>query len=120
MAMSRSWGDRSLTTRSPTQIVPSETSSRPATMRRAVVLPHPDGPTRTRNSASATSRLSSATARTPFGYTFETRSRVTVAIGALPVLAHGRQKAGGKPSSSERPSREPGHDPALGDEDQEG
>ena len=44
MAMSRSFGVRSLTTRPPIEIVPSEISSSPATMRSAVVLPQPDGP----------------------------------------------------------------------------
>ncbi len=44
MAMSRSFGVRSLTTRPPIEIVPSEISSSPATMRSAVVFPQPDGP----------------------------------------------------------------------------
>jgi hypothetical protein len=36
------------------RIVPSLMSSSPAIIRSAVVLPQPDGPTRTRNSPSAT------------------------------------------------------------------
>ena len=65
MAMSRSFGGRSLTTRSPMLMVPPVISSSPAMDRSAVDLPHPDGPTRTMNSPSAMSRLSSSTAFTP-------------------------------------------------------
>src|SRR5438552_1810650 len=42
--------------RPPTRTVPAEGRSTPATMRRSVLLPHPDGPTRERNSPSRTSR----------------------------------------------------------------
>src|SRR5215470_15607935 len=44
---------------------PDVTSSSPATMRMVVVLPQPDGPSRTRNSLSTTSRSRSATATKP-------------------------------------------------------
>ena len=54
--MSRSLGVRSLTTRSPIEIVPALISSSPAIMRSSVVLPHPEGPTRTVNSPSAISQ----------------------------------------------------------------
>jgi hypothetical protein len=63
--MSRSFGVSSLTTLPPMEIVPSEMSSSPATMRSAVVLPQPDGPTRTRNSPSPTSIDRSWTAWKP-------------------------------------------------------
>src|SRR5512143_3200557 len=53
--MSRSFGSRLLTTRPPTTISPSLTASRPATIRSAVDLPQPEGPTMTMNSPSATS-----------------------------------------------------------------
>ena len=52
MAMSRSFGGRSFTTRSPIEIVPAVISSSPAMDRSAVDLPQPDGPTRTMNSPS--------------------------------------------------------------------
>ena len=52
MAMSRSAGSSSLTTRSPIEMVPPEMSSRPATMRSKVDLPQPEGPTMTTNSPS--------------------------------------------------------------------
>ena len=45
--------------RPPIRISPSVISSSPATIRSAVVLPQPDGPTRTMNSPSAISRLRS-------------------------------------------------------------
>ncbi len=45
--MSRSFGATSLTTRSAIRIVPDEASSSPATIRSAVDLPDPDGPTST-------------------------------------------------------------------------
>ena len=70
--MSRSFGGRSLTTRSPMLMVPPVISSSPAMDRSAVDLPHPDGPTSTMNSPSAISRLSSSTAFTPPGYDFST------------------------------------------------
>src|SRR5512132_2245849 len=78
--MSRSFGGTSFTTRSPIAIVPSLIRSRPATIRSAVDFPHPDGPTRIRNSSSATSRLSSRKATTGPGYTLVTRSKLTLAI----------------------------------------
>jgi hypothetical protein len=65
MAMSRSFGVSSFTTVPPIRISPSEISSRPATIRSAVVLPQPDGPTSTRNSPSWTSNERSVTAWKP-------------------------------------------------------
>src|SRR5690554_2531977 len=78
MATLRSFGGRSLTTRSPMMIRPSLISSSPATMRMAVDLPQPDGPTRTRNSSSSTSRLRLLTAGSPPPpYTLVTLSKIT-------------------------------------------
>ncbi len=56
MAMPRSDGDRSLTTRSPMETWPVVASSSPAMVRNRVDLPQPDGPTKTTNSPSAISR----------------------------------------------------------------
>src|SRR4051794_38463693 len=84
--MSRSFGATSLTTRSPIRRLPSEISSRPAIIRRLVVLPQPDGPTRTMNSPSPISRLRSFTAwKSP--YIFWTLSNVTVAMAQPPLPA---------------------------------
>src|SRR5665811_281771 len=77
--MSRSLGGTSLTTRSPMRTTPSVMSSSPAIMRRLVVLPQPDGPTKTMNSPSAISRLKSLTAITS-PYFLVTWSKVTVAM----------------------------------------
>src|SRR6476646_3051694 len=77
--MSRSREGTWLTTRSPIRTTPPEISSNPATIRRAVVLPQPAGPTRTMNSPSATSRSSESTAFMPSAYTFVTSSRTTSA-----------------------------------------
>ena len=62
--MSRSFGGTLVTSRPPMMMPPSSMSSRPASIRSAVDLPEPDGPTRTRNSPSVTSNDSSSTART--------------------------------------------------------
>src|SRR3979409_155128 len=63
--MSRSRGATALTTRSPMRTSPSVIDSSPASIRSAVVLPEPDGPTRTMNSPSAMSSVRSRTASTP-------------------------------------------------------
>src|SRR5215510_10087605 len=82
MAMSRSLGGRSFTTRSPMAISPAVISSSPATMRRVVVLPQPDGPTRTMNSLSRIVRLTSLTACTSSYFLFRSLS-TTCAMGDL-------------------------------------
>src|SRR6516165_11898352 len=88
--MSRSLGVWSLTTFPPMLSVPPVISSSPATIRSAVVLPHPDGPTSTMNSPSPMSMLRLCTAWKPFEYTLLTLSRVMVAIMSpwLRLLAH--------------------------------
>src|SRR3954449_5635165 len=65
MAMSRSGGATSLTISPPIRTSPALARSRPAAIRRTVVFPDPEGPTRTRNSPSATSRSRSSTATVP-------------------------------------------------------
>jgi hypothetical protein len=62
------------------RIVPDVTASRPATIRSAVVLQQPDGPTRTTNSPSSTKRSSCRTASTPFPNTLVTCSSDRVAM----------------------------------------
>src|SRR5713226_3894206 len=56
MAMSRSFGGMSLTTRPPISTIPALGRSSPATMLSSVDLPHPDGPTSTVNSPLSMSR----------------------------------------------------------------
>src|SRR6476646_5146778 len=63
--MSRARGGRSVTSRSPIEIVPPVTSSRPAIIRSSVDLPQPEGPTRTRNSPLPMVSDTPSTATTP-------------------------------------------------------
>src|SRR5215470_17916339 len=84
--MSRSLGGRSFTTRSPIEMVPEVTSSRPAMDRSAVDFPQPEGPTSTMNSPSFTSRLRSSSALTPPAKTLSTWSRTICAIRDSLVL----------------------------------
>src|SRR5687767_2609607 len=79
MARSRSPGARSLTTRSPTLIVPRVGCSSPASMRNVVVLPQPEGPSRLTNSPDWMERLSSSSA-TKLPKALWTRSKVTLAM----------------------------------------
>src|SRR4051794_13976455 len=85
--MSRSRDGTWLTTFSPIRTKPDEIDSRPATIRSAVVLPHPDGPTSTMNSPSPMSRRNSSTAFVPSAYTLLTLSNSTPAI-ALQLAAY--------------------------------
>src|SRR5829696_8976762 len=97
--MSRRRGASIVTSRPPIEILPPLASSSPAIMRKSVVLPHPDGPTRTMNSPSPISRSTPSTARTPFGKTFvscSSRTSLTARLRALgacvdhqqPLLRH--------------------------------
>src|SRR5919106_6921492 len=80
--MSRSFGGRSVTSRSEMRTVPWSGSSSPAAIRSAVDFPDPEGPTRTMNSPSATSRLKSSTASDPASNLLATRSQWMLAIGS--------------------------------------
>ncbi len=61
MPMLRWLGLRLTTSRPSMRMLPSVGVSKPATMRRVVVLPQPDGPRKETNSPCATSRLKSRT-----------------------------------------------------------
>src|SRR5262249_25300407 len=92
MAMSRSFGGRSFTISPPISMSPEVNSSRPAIMRSVVLLPQPEGPTRTTNSLLAISRLIPRTASTSSKRLITLRN-ATSAI----VLTLGR--AGGQPGN---------------------
>ena len=62
IAMSRSFGGTSVTSRSPIRMLPSSTGSSPASIRSVVDFPQPEGPTSTRNSPSPISRSRASTA----------------------------------------------------------
>src|SRR5262245_45843099 len=103
--MSRSRGETPFTTWLPILIVPEVAFSNPAIRRSAVVLPHPEGPTRTRNSPSGTSRETSATAQIPPGNSLVTPSRETCAMArCLPLQSR---------------VRDPADEPALRQEEQQ-
>src|SRR5882762_10186840 len=71
-----------LTSRPPITISPESASSRPATARRMVLFPHPEGPRRTRNSPSAIRNETSLTASTlPKRLT-----RCLITMSAIPLL----------------------------------
>ena len=73
---------------------PSLISSSPATIRMAVDLPHPEGPTSTRNSRSSTSMLRSLTAAAPPPpYSLVTPSKITRAMPVLLSATTGPAKA---------------------------
>src|SRR3954470_9447215 len=82
MAMSRSGGATSLTPSPPIRTSPALARSRPAAIRRTVVFPDPEGPTRTRNSPSATSRSRSSTASVPPGNALRRPRNSSSAISA--------------------------------------
>src|SRR5215212_9043808 len=63
--MFRSRGGLVVTSRPSMRIVPKSGVSRPQIRRRIVVLPPPDGPSSTKNSASAMSNLTSSTMLLP-------------------------------------------------------
>src|SRR3954447_4263305 len=90
--MSRSRGASSFTRSPPMTSSPSEISSRPATIRSAVDLPQPEGPTRIMNSPSPISRFMSLTASWPSAKTLVTPSRVISDIaGSLSLDGTGSQ-----------------------------
>src|SRR3954465_789577 len=90
--MSRSFGARSLTTSPPIFRSPSEMSSSPAIIRRAVDFPQPDGPTRIISSPSRIWRLMCLTASKPSGYRLTTSSNSISAISRLLLSALDRAR----------------------------
>src|SRR5690606_9873620 len=86
----RSRGARSLTLRSPIIMSPEVMSSRPTIIRSSVDFPQPDGPTRMMNSPSATSMLTSLTARKPSPYFLTMFFMVMAAIGSTLHCAGGQ------------------------------
>src|SRR5690349_2672681 len=81
--MSRSPGANPLTTEPPILISPEVGLSSPASRRSAVLLPHPDGPTKIRNSPSPTVRFRPLRATTSPAY-FRTTSRNSTSANVIP------------------------------------
>src|SRR5580700_1387642 len=97
MAMRRSRGLRSLTTRPPMRMSPEVGVSSPAIIRKRVVFPEPEGPRKTRNSPSRVSKFTLLTAPSwPSLNTFVRLRVSTTAIGppsgryALALLPSGK------------------------------
>src|SRR5580693_628533 len=90
--MYRCLGSRSLTARPSMLIVPEVTSSRPATIRNAVVLPQPEGPTSTSSSPSPTSRSSALTAVVPSANRLVT-DLSSILDNAVSLLPHAQRQA---------------------------
>ena len=84
MAIRRSRGARSLASSPSSRMAPAVGSSRPATIRRTVDLPHPEGPSSTMNSPSPTSRLRLSTATVPSPKILVTSLSATVATPPPP------------------------------------
>src|SRR5215831_2366991 len=81
MAMRRSRGVRSFTTRPPIRISPAVGVSRPAIIRKSVVFPEPEGPRKTRNSPSRVSKSTLLTA--PSSPSLKTLVRFRVSTTAI-------------------------------------
>src|SRR5215510_12808860 len=112
MATLRFTGSMKFTSRPPITISPESASSSPATARRIVLFPHPDGPSRTRNSPSAIRSETSLTASTlPKRLT---RCLIRMSATPFPPSAH---DSCAESSLLERPGHRSLHEPAL--EDQE-
>src|SRR4051794_10424954 len=105
MAMLRSFGSTSFMTLPSTRSSPDEMSSSPTIMLSNVDFPHPDGPTRMKNSPSLIVKSASSTASKPSPKRLLTLSSTISAICACPL------------SALHRAGREPGHDAPLEDQD---
>src|SRR5258708_40356020 len=113
MATSRSLGSSSLTARPSILISPDVMSSSPAIMRNRVLLPQPDGHTKTTNSRSATSRSTPCTTATS-PYDLQTPWRLTpatvvlrpAACVAVPAPNHSTQPPERRPPSDRAPRAE--------------
>src|SRR5262249_480588 len=114
--MSRSFGVSSFTSLPPIRRMPLVMSSSPATIRSAVVLPQPDGPTSTMNSPSPTFRVMSLTAWKPFSEALSSLSMLTSAM--LPPY-RARARARGMRSSLHRARGQAGDHELAEDEDQD-
>src|SRR6185437_12487158 len=110
--MSRSLGGTKVTSFSPISTRPPSRGSRPASMRSAVVLPDPDGPTRTMNSPSLMSRSRASTAGgASFAYTRVADTNFTLAIGDLrPVWRQRSFDCSHRQAADQRPLSDPADD----------
>src|SRR5688572_24858774 len=83
MPTARRRGPTSLTTRPPKRISPASGRSKPAIMRRVVVLPHPEPPTSATSSPGAMSSDSASTASAPPKRLVRPRRLMSTSAGVL-------------------------------------
>src|SRR6201986_4959602 len=118
--MSRSLGGTKVTSFSPISTRPPSRGSSPASMRSAVVLPDPDGPTRTMNSPSLMSRSRASTAGgASLAYTRVASTYFTPAMGDLRLVRHrlrGRSRVSLDGSHGQAADQRPLGDPADDDD----
>src|SRR5262245_13641009 len=111
MARSRRCGECAVTSTSPITMRPAVGVSRPAISRSNVLLPHPDGPTSTRNSPSSMHRSRWRIATWPFGNVLA--SPVSVIAATSSPFRGTNGQAGHNPaltSQHEQRDRNRGHD----------
>src|SRR5918996_2633446 len=104
MLMPRRRGGRAVMSRPSTQSVPELGSSRPASSRQAVVLPLPEGPSRTMNSPVSKARSSPSSATVPSANTLRT------ALNSTPMAGSGLDRAEGQPAHEVLLDQEREHD----------
>src|ERR687891_683221 len=104
MLMPRSRGGRAVMSRPSTQTPPEFGSSRRASSRQAVVLPLPEGPSRTMNSPVSKARSSPLSATVPSANTLRT------ALNSTPMAGSGLDRAEGQPAHEMLLDQEREHD----------
>src|SRR5262249_4697333 len=116
MATLRARGGRSVTTVPLMTMSPIVGRSRPAISRISVVLPQPDGPSRTRNSPSFAMRSIPSTARTS-SKSFVRRRASTVAMNSVPWQANSACSMKRRRRKPPTPRARLGHDRTKGRSD---
>src|SRR5262245_15826812 len=95
--MSRSFGSRSFTSRSPMKMFPPVSSTRPAIRLSVVVLPQPDGPTNATNSPSSMVRDRWSTAwNEPYVLTTSLSRTCAIRIAAACLHRHCKERGGAR------------------------
>ena len=126
MLTSRLCGGVLVTSSPPTRTVPEVGSLKPAIIRSVVVLPHPDGPSREKNSPLAMSRSRSSTTVEPPKILVRPRSEtdgvvpVGVLVSVLTSVASGDQVQAGRPAAEQAGKGQGGHDQQGGAEQHQG
>src|SRR5215475_11695420 len=103
--MSRSAARLNVTSSPPSRMRPEVGSSRPAIMRSVVVLPQPEGPSRTKNSPFSTTKLESLTAAKSPKLLCRFSTRIS-AIVLLRELTDDDEHHGARQHDGERPAVE--------------